>query len=321
MMLSRTIVLLSAVTVSLTTDLALASEREVTVHVEGVVLHAVLTTPDGASRPPVALILAGSGPTDRDGNSAAGIHTDMYKKLAESLNAAGIATLRPDKRGAGRSTTTQPEASMTIGGLINDAATWIAWLNNPANDLGKVAVIGHSEGALVGLGAALKTPVAAYVSVAGAGENIADTLTRQLHSNPNNPPALLQEADQIIAALRAGQMVQQVSPSLMVLFRPSVQPYLISWMRLDPAIMLAQLQTPALIAQGEHDLQVTLQDAHKLSAAQPKAQLRLITEMNHVLVDAPTDPASNFATYSQPSLPLSTSFLAALTTFLKSTLW
>lgn len=309
---------LCALTLALLSGVAQATEREVTLQVDGTELHATLSVPDGTKRSPVALILAGSGPTDRDGNSVAGLHTDMYKKLSVALNAAGIATLRPDKRGVGLSKTTQSEASMTFSTLTDDAAAWIRWLNDPHNGLGKVAIIGHSEGALVGLVAVQKTLVTAYVSLAGVGENIADTLTRQLHSNPNTPPALMQEADQAIASLRVGQLVPQVSPPLMVLFRPSVQPYLISWMQLDPPALLAKFHHPALIVQGDRDVQVRVEDARKLSAAQPKAQLSVIPGINHLLVDTPADPAGNLATYNQPQLPLNTQFIQTLTTFLKS---
>src|SRR3954470_15109526 len=62
-------------------------------------LDAVLTTPAGVERPPVALLIAGSGSTDRDGNGAQ-LKAATLKKLAEQLAARGIASLRYDKRGA-----------------------------------------------------------------------------------------------------------------------------------------------------------------------------------------------------------------------------
>ncbi len=307
-------------TLALTSGLAQASEREVSLSVPGAELHATLSLPDGIARPPVALILAGSGPTDRDGNSVAGVQTDMYKKLSAALNAAGIATLRPDKRGVGQSAVAGlQEETLTFGDYVNDAAAWTGWLK--ADDtLGHVAVIGHSEGALVGLAAALKTPVSAYVSLAGVGENIADTLKRQLQGNANLPPDLFEEASQTIDKLRAGQRVESVSAPLMALLRPSAQPYLISWMQLDPPALLAQLDIPALIVQGGRDLQVSVQDARSLAAAQPSAQLTLIETMNHVLVDVPEDPASNIASYSQPTLPLDPELIQALTSFLQRAL-
>ncbi len=190
-------------------------------------MHAVLSVPDGAVRPPVALILAGSGPTDRNGNSSAGVQTDLYLKLSAALNAVGIATLRPDKRGVGQSAAADlREQHLTFSDYVHDASAWTEWLRADDAGLGQVAVIGHSGGALVGLAAALKTPISAYVSLAGAGENIADTLRRQLRASPG-----------LTAALQRGQRVERVDPALQALFRPSVQPYLIAWMQLDPAAL------------------------------------------------------------------------------------
>ncbi|MFB9994874.1 alpha/beta hydrolase [Deinococcus oregonensis] len=304
---------------------AASVDRAVSIQVPGATLQATLSVPQSVFRPPVVLILAGSGPTDRDGNSPAGINTDAYKKLAAALNTAGFAVLRPDKRGIGASLPTdRREEALTFTDYVNDASAWIRWLSTQPS-LGSIGVVGHSEGALVGLAAVLKTPVQAYVSLAGTGENIADTLTRQLHANPANPPALLTEADAAIQTLRSGKPVAKVSAALMTLFRPSVQPYLMSWMKLEPAAMMAQLavadpRVPTLILQGDRDLQVTSDDARKLSAAQPSAQLALIPGMNHVLVDAPADVAGNIATYNAPQQPLSAALLSTLTSFLKRTL-
>ena len=309
---------LGALMLALTAGLAQASERQVSLSLKGPAeLRAVLSVPDGIVRPPVALILAGSGPTDRDGNSPAGVQTDMYRKLSAALNAAGIATLRPDKRGIGQSVVADlREETLTFGDYVNDASAWINWLRADDTALGPVAVIGHSEGALVGLSAILKTPVSAYVSLAGAGENIADTLRRQLRASPGMTAALLSEADQTITALQRGQRVERVDPALLALFRPSVQPYLMSWMKLDPAALMSQLKGPALIVQGGRDLQVGVADAQRLAAAQPAAQLSVIGSMNHVLVEAPADPAGNLATYTRPELPLSPELIQTLTDFL-----
>ena len=67
------------------------------------------------------------------------------------------------------------------------------------------------------------------------------------------------------------------------LFRPSVQPYLISLLRQNPGQAFARLQIPALIVQGSHDIQVSVADAHALQAAKPDAELLIIPGMNHLL--------------------------------------
>ncbi|TSA79946.1 alpha/beta hydrolase [Deinococcus detaillensis] len=293
-----------------------ARSEEVSLSVPGAELHATLTIPDSVGCPPVLLILAGSGPTDRDGNSPLGVHSNVYRKLALALEGAGYAVLRPDKRLIGESTVSDPrEDVLTFGTYIQDAEAWLRWLGEQT-DLAQVGVIGHSEGALIGLGAALYTPVSAYVSLAGAGESVTNLIIRQLHTNTAMPSPLLQEAERIMVSLQAGQTVAAVSSELMGLFRPSVQPYMISWMRLDPPAMLSRLNVPALIVQGDRDVQVSVQDAQNLAAAQPKAQLSVIVGMNHILVDAPAALPENLATYAQPELPLNTELVQTLTHFL-----
>lgn len=304
---------------------ALAASREVLLTVPGAELHATLQTPEGVVLPPIALIIAGSGPTDRDGNNPLGVTVGSYRKLADALEAAGIATLRPDKRLIGASKANDPsEAALRFDDYVNDARAWLTWMAaqqaDGNNAFGPLILIGHSEGSLIGLAAlqAAPVPVAAFVSLAGPGENLAATVKRQLRANPATfPVALVQESDQILDALLRGQTVAQVSPPLAGLFRPSVQPYWISELMFDPVVLIAQLKLPVLIVQGGRDLQVGVSDAQKLAKAQPAAKLVVIPGMNHVLVNAPADPKGNYATYAQADLPLSTGLLNTLIPFLK----
>ena len=207
---------------------------------------------------------------------------------------------------------------------MNDARAWLAWTTTQqaggTSTFGPLILIGHSEGSLIGLAAlqAPPVPVAAFVSLAGPGENLADTVRRQLRTNPATfPVALVQESDRILDALLKGQTVAQVSPPLAGLFRPSVQPYWISELRFDPVTLIAQLKLPVLIIQGGRDLQVGVADAQKLAKAQLAAKLMVVPGMNHVLVNAPADLKSNYATYAQADLPLSTGLLNTLIAFLK----
>ncbi|WP_419536539.1 hypothetical protein [Endozoicomonas sp.] len=80
------------------------------------------------------------------------------------------------------------------------------------------------------------------------------------------------------------------------LFRPSVQPYMISWVQYDPAIEVAKLKIPTLIIQGSTDLQVGIHDAEFLATASPKAQKVIIQGMNHVLKDSATEASVNLET-------------------------
>ena len=107
-----------------------------------------------------------------------------------------------------------------------------------------------------------------------------------------------------------------VPARLMTLFRPSVQPYLISWFRYDPIKLIQELDIPVLIVQGSTDLQVLEADASALKSAYPVAVLALIPGMNHVLKDAPLDRMENLKTYSNPTAPLSVGAVRSIVGFL-----
>lgn len=314
---------LLALTAVLTLAPARAASREVTLAVPGAHLAATLQTPDGSQhvRPPVVLIIAGSGPTDRNGDNPASGPSGTYRKLAANLAEHGIASLRYDKRGIGASTLTDPrEEAQSFDDFVNDARAWLTWLSQQP-DLGPVGVIGHSEGGLIALAALQQaTPARALVLLAAPGEDIGTTIRRQLAQNPANPPELVQEANAILTALGRGETVANVSPVLAPLFRPSVQPYLRSSLRYDPQRLIAAVNVPLLIVQGDRDLQVRVEDARRLVAAQPAARIHLAPGVNHVLVPAPLDPAGNFATYANAGLPIERGLLTAVVDFLKAAL-
>lgn len=318
--------LLPALTAALLLTPALAASREVTLDVPGARLAATLQTPDGPQhvRPPVALVLAGSGPTNRDGDSLAGA-AGTYRKLAANLAARGVATLRPDKRGVGASTMADPrEEALTFDDLVADARAWVAWLAAQP-DLGPVVVIGHSEGGTVALATVqpserAASPAKALVLLAAPAEDIGTTIRRQITQNPANPPELVQETHRVLDALGRGEQVGEVLAPLAPVFRPSVQPYLISSLKYDPARLIRGVTVPTLIVQGDRDLQVRPEDARVLAAAQPAARLHLARGVNHALVPAPLDPTANFATYGNADLPLDRGLLTAVVEFLQQAL-
>lgn len=179
-----------------------------------------------------------------------------------------------------------------------------------------MAILGHSEGALVAMLAAQRAEVAGLVLVASAGEPAGQLIERQLAA-AGVPRALQETSRRIVATLERGQTVQDVPPELMALYRPSVQPYLISWLSLDPAAELARVPASALVVQGTTDLQVSTDDARRLAAARPETELVLIEGMNHVLKQAPPERAANLAAYADPGLPLAPGLATAIGTFLK----
>lgn len=277
--------------------------RETELAVGNDVLYGTFLEPEKAAST-IVLFIAGSGPTDRDGNSAAGLKTDCTKKLAEALAAKGIASVRYDKRGVAKSSkAAKSEAALRFEDYVKDAVSWIQWIQ-AEKKFKKIIVAGHSEGSLIGMLAAKETNASAFISLAGTGRAADVVIMDQLSKNPNNPEQVKQEAAQGFASLKQGKTVDQIPPYLMSLFRPSVQPYMISWLKYDPAKEIAALKIPVLIVQGTTDLQVSVTDAQLLKQARPDAQLKLIEGMNHIFCDATPDVAANMATYTKPELPL-----------------
>lgn len=289
-------------------------EREVSIDGGKAPLYGTLLMPDGGRTVPAVLLLAGSGPTDRDGNSAIpGIKPATLKLIAEGLAAHGIASLRVDKRAIAKSApAATSEADLRFDTYVDDAVAWTKFLKAQPG-VGCTFILGHSEGALIGALAAGKTPVCGLISISGAGRPIGDVLLEQLHGMP---PALFAQAEQILAQLKTGKTVAEIPPPLMALFRPSVQPYLISWLPIDPAKAIAAVRAPVLIMQGTTDIQVSGEDARLLAAARPDATFVLLKGVNHVLKTAPADPAVNIAAYADPTLPLAPGVMPALTAFI-----
>lgn len=291
-------------------------ETEVTLDRNGT-LSGTLVTPGSGKL--AALIIAGSGPTDRNGNGP-GIHPNTYKMLAEALAAQGIATLRFDKRGTMHSAMALgSEKDLRIQTYADDARAWAEELRSLTH-VECVWLIGHSEGGLIAEMIAQDNPhICGVVLVSAAGRKAADLLRDQLNNAPVPvPDALKKTAFDYIATLEKGQLIDDPSPSFQVLFRASVQPYLISWMAQDPVALLANLKQPVLILQGDNDIQIKVDlDAKKLSAARPDAKLVVLPGVNHVLKIAPTERKANADTYRNPVLPLAPGIADAIARFVK----
>lgn len=281
-------------------------------------LKATMLAPASGSKAPAIVILPGSGPTDRDGNNPYGVKGSTYRLLAEGLAARGVTTLRMDKRGmfASGPAAADPNA-VTVVDLAADANAWAAKLK--AETGAKcVWLLGHSEGGLVALIAGQSgKDLCGLILVSTGGRPMGEVLREQLKANPNNPPAILDPALKAIDDLEAGRKVDtaQLPAPLLPLFHPAVQGFLIEEFRQDPGKLVAAVDKPVLILQGETDIQVFVADARALKAAQPKARLVLLPGVNHVLKVAPADRAANVATYADPSLPLAPGVVEAISDF------
>jgi hypothetical protein len=123
-------------------------------------------------------------------------------------------------------------------------------------------------------------------------------------------------SNELLDSLKAGHTDANVPAPLQPIFRPSVQPYLISLFRQDPAKAFAQLKIPALIVQGSNDMQVGVGDAQALKAAKPDAELAVIDGMNHVMRIVPADVKRQLASYKDPQLPLAAELGSKLIAFI-----
>lgn len=287
-------------------------------------LFGTLERPQSTTPSPVVLIIAGSGPTDRDGNSPVfKSPNNSLKLLAQGLATNGLASVRYDKRGVGetgkammlaaeKARTVLREEDLSFETFIDDAVEWGKKLRADRR-FSSLIVLGHSEGSLIGMVAAQRVGAHAFVSVAGAGRHIHQLILEQV--KPQLTPELLKTTEDILQQLVAGKRVESVPPALHVLLRPSVQPYLISWLRYDPVKEIAKLRIPVLIMQGTTDIQVSLEDAKRLASANPPAKLIVIEGMNHVLKAVPKEQDKQVSSYSDPTLPVVPDLLSELSSF------
>jgi len=277
-------------------------QRPITLDTGSGELFGSLLLPKSDTPVPVVLIISGSGPTDRDGNNPDGGRNDSLKRLAWVLAKHNIASVRYDKRGVAASLAATPdERNLTLDAYVSDAQAWGRKLKADPR-FGKLILLGHSEGALIASLAAPSVDAAAVISLSGSARPI-DQVVRQQLSN-HLPPPLMLRSNELLDSLKAGKTDDNVPPPLQAIFRPSVQPYLISLFRQDPAAAFAKLKMPALIIQGSNDIQVGVNDAKMLKAAKPDAELALIEGMNHVMRIVPNDVKRQLASYRDPQLPL-----------------
>lgn len=295
---------------------AAAADVEVAIDGGKAPLHGALRVPEGFKRGPAVLMIAGSGPTDRNSDSnIPGVKPASFRLLADGLEQEGIPSLRFDKRGIGASlNAAPPEADLRFDDLVKDAAAWAAFLKARPG-VTCVVIFGHSEGALIGAAVTAQTPVCGLVEASGVGRPVDLVIEAQMAA-AGASPEVQTKVRETLKALKEGRTAE-TPPRLGALFRPSVQPYLISWLKYDPTATLKAARAPVLILQGDNDIQVSVEDARLLAAARPDAKLVIVPGMNHILKDAPTDRAGNLAAYADPSRPLAPEVVPTVAKFVK----
>ena len=261
----------------------------------------------------VVLIIAGSGPTDMNGNNPM-MQNNSLKMLAEGLHDSGIATLRYDKRGVASSVgAMKKEEDLRFEDYINDAKSWVELLSKDKR-FENIMIAGHSEGSLIGAAATVASEnVAKYISLAGIGEPAYTTIRKQLEPQSDE---VKEQAFLIMDELEKGNLVKEIPQSMMSIFRPSVQPYIISWFKYNPLDVFAKLKVPALIVQGTTDIQVEVENAHLLKKTNSLCEELIIDGMNHILKEAPEDMSANVATYSKGDLALHKDLMKPIVAFI-----
>ena len=260
----------------------------------------------------IVVIVPGSGPTDRDGNSLQmGLRSDTYRLLADGLRAAGVSSIRVDKRGFYDSAAAISDPNdVTIAAYAQDVRQWVARASQEASC---VWLAGHSEGGLVALAAAAQAPagLCGVMLLAAPGRPVGRLMVEQFKGNPAAAP-MMPELEALVGDLeqRRTRDPETISPMLRPLFSAGLQRYMTDLFSYDPAQVARRWRGPALIVQGEADVQVRPQDAALLAAAMPQASLVVVPGATHMLkADVPGQP---FATYTDPKLPLHPAVVPAI---------
>lgn len=274
-------------------------------------IDGTLLTPNDNEKPNLAIIIAGSGPTDRNGNQNF-LKSNALKKLAESLTDKGIATFRYDKRIVKQIRQGKVDKDIMFDDFVNDASDVISYFKEQ-DVYSKIYVIGHSQGSLVGMLAA-KEHADGFISLAGAGQNIGDVIVDQV---TNMAPQLGEEAQKVVDKLKQGETTTDYPAALTSVFNADIQPFMINWMEYNPAEIIQELEIPILIINGTKDLQVSEDEAQLLKEANEKAELKIIENMNHVLFEIEGDNLENSKSYNESFRPISSELIETITEFIK----
>ncbi|MCF6308144.1 MAG: alpha/beta hydrolase [Flavobacteriaceae bacterium] len=264
------------------------------------VINGILLIPTNTNKIPLAIIIQGSGPTDRDGNQP-NLKNNSLKFLAEGIYKNNIATFRYDKRLVKLILEGNfNESDIDFNDFINDSKVVSNYFKND-NRFSEIIIIGHSQGSLVGMITAQENHITKFISIAGAGQEIDDVIVNQLEKQS---PALKDNARQSFDDLRVNGVSQNYSAQLATIFRPSLQNFMFSWMQYNPQIEIAKLSIPVLIINGDKDIQVQVSEAELLKNAAPTSQLEIIPLMNHIFKEIKGEYLENIQSYNKEDLPV-----------------
>ena len=273
-------------------------------------IKGTLINPTSSEVTPLVIILQGSGPTDRHGNQSF-MKNDALKKLSSSLAERGISTYRYDKRIMQMQQLRIKEQDIRFDDFITDAVSVLDHFEEDER-FNKLIVLGHSQGSLVGMVAA-RERADGFISLAGVAQPIDSILIGQI---TNQMPGLRDNVEQAFQEMRDSGSTSSYNPVLESIFRPSVQPFILSWMEFEPKEEIAKLEIPVLIINGSKDLQVEEAEAQALKAARPNSDLVILKDMNHVLRKIEGDDLENSKSYNEAHRPLHPELIDILVNFI-----
>lgn len=282
--------------------------EEIIIHNLAIELPGTLTY--SSENVPLIIWVHGSGNVDRNGNQAGTpVKANYIQQFREAINKENIAFFSFDKR-----TANPKNKNFLTDTQIKDFALDVKEVvNHFKNDkrFSNIILAGHSQGALIAM-LALEN-VDKYISIAGTGETIDKTIVKQIGKNNST---LGEAAQKQFDTLRLKGKIETVHPFLMSVFAKPNQPFLRSWLEINPVEEIKKLEIPVLILNGDKDLQVQIEDAKKLKEAKPNADLVIIKNMNHVLKDIEKDE-DNLKSYFSPDFPISEKLIETVVLFIK----
>ena len=278
-----------------------------------ITLPGTLTYNSNIDQQPLVIFVHGSGNVDRDGNQAtAGANPNYIKQLADSLNLRNIAFYRYDKRSASKENLEQVIKDSNLEYYVDDVNLVIDQFKNDKR-FSSITLIGHSQGSLVAM-LADHEHIDKYISLAGAGQSLDKALVKQVRLQNGDSIAGLVQSH--FKELSDNGTIKSVDPNLLALFNKPAQPFILSWMKYNPADEIKKLKMPILILNGDKDIQVFIEDAEVLHKANPKSKLVIIKSMNHTLKTI-TQESDQMASYSSPNVPLSQELVTTIEDFIK----
>lgn len=274
-------------------------------------IDGTLLVPESDKKTSLAILIGGSGPTDRNGNQQM-MENNSLKFLAEGLYENGISSFRYDKRIVKQMKQRNiDEKNIRFTDFISDAEAILSYFKSKDQFL-NIYIIGHSQGSLVGMVAA-QNGANGFVSVAGAGQAIDDVIVDQL---TKQAPGLADNARSAFDDLRVNGVANNYSLGLASIFRKEIQPFIGSWMNFDPKVEIAKLDIPVLIINGTKDIQVQISEAELLKEAKPDAKYKIIENMNHIFKEVKGNDLENSKTYNIYNLPIMPELIETISTFI-----